>query len=56
MNEAKTVRVFLLACGVGLIPIALGYGAVPTVTMGQHSSPVAYSCSASRPVACAVSL
>ena len=33
MNEAKTVRVFLLVCGVGLIPIALGYGAVPSATM-----------------------
>ncbi len=33
MNEAKIVRVFLLACGLGLIPVALGYGAVPTVTM-----------------------
>jgi hypothetical protein len=30
---AKTTRAFLLFCAVGLVPIALGYGAKPTITL-----------------------
>ncbi|MDF1845427.1 MAG: DUF4345 domain-containing protein [Rubripirellula sp.] len=33
MNENMRTRVFLIFCAVGLVPIALGYGASPSVTM-----------------------
>jgi len=33
MNEAAKARVFLIFCAVGLVPIALGYGAKPSVTL-----------------------
>ena len=33
MNQAAKSRVFLVFCAVGLVPIALGYGAMPSVTL-----------------------
>lgn len=33
MNENMKVRAFLIFCAVGLVPIALGYGAMPSVTL-----------------------
>ena len=33
MNETAKTRAFLIFCSVGLVPIALGYGAVPSVSM-----------------------
>ncbi len=33
MGERQKVRAFLIFCAVGLVPIALGYGAVPAVTL-----------------------
>lgn len=33
MNENTKIRAFLVFCAVGLVPIALGYGAKPTVSM-----------------------
>jgi hypothetical protein len=33
MNEAMKIRAFLIFCAVGLIPIALGYGAKPSVSL-----------------------
>ena len=33
MSQATKVRGFLIFCAVGLVPIALGYGAMPTVTL-----------------------
>jgi hypothetical protein len=33
MNENVKTRGFLIFCAVGLVPIALGYGAQPSVTM-----------------------
>jgi len=33
MNEDVKKRAFLIFCAVGLVPIALGYGARPSVTM-----------------------
>lgn len=33
MKTPPAVRTFLLICAVGLIPIALGYGAAPSVTL-----------------------
>jgi hypothetical protein len=34
MSQAVKNRAFLVFCAVGLVPIALGYGAMPSVTMG----------------------
>jgi len=33
MNESTKTRAFLIFCSVGLVPIALGYGARPSVTL-----------------------
>jgi hypothetical protein len=33
MNESTKARAFLIFCSVGLIPIALGYGAKPSLTL-----------------------
>jgi hypothetical protein len=33
MNQATKNRAFLIFCAVGLVPIALGYGAMPSVTL-----------------------
>ena len=33
MNESTKVRFFLVFCAIGLVPIALSYGAKPSVTM-----------------------
>ena len=33
MNETAKTRAFLIFCSVGLVPIALGYGARPSVTL-----------------------
>ena len=33
MNETAKTRAFLIFCAVGLVPIALGYGAKPSVTL-----------------------
>ena len=33
MNETVKIRAFLIFCAVGLVPIALGYGAIPSVTL-----------------------
>ena len=33
MNESTRIRAFLIFCSVGLVPIALGYGAAPSVTL-----------------------
>ena len=33
MNESVKTRAFLIFCAVGLVPIALGYGARPSVTL-----------------------
>ena len=33
MNESMKTRAFLIFCAVGLVPIAPGYGAKPSVTM-----------------------
>jgi len=33
MNQAVKNRAFLIFCAVGLVPIALGYGAMPSVTL-----------------------
>jgi hypothetical protein len=33
MNEGMKTRAFLIFCAVGLVPIALGYGAKPSVTL-----------------------
>ncbi|MEP5763896.1 MAG: DUF4345 domain-containing protein [Halieaceae bacterium] len=33
VNEFVKVRAFLIFCAVGLVPIALGYGAKPSVTL-----------------------
>ena len=33
MNETVKTRAFLIFCAVGLVPIALGYGAKPSVTL-----------------------
>ena len=33
MNESMKIRAFLIFCAVGLVPIALGYGAKPSVTL-----------------------
>jgi hypothetical protein len=33
MNESMKTRVFLIFCAIGLVPIALGYGAKPSVTL-----------------------
>jgi hypothetical protein len=33
LNDTKKIRVFLIFCAVGLVPIALGYGANPSVSM-----------------------
>ena len=33
MNESARVRAFLIFCAVGLVPIALGYGAQPSVSL-----------------------
>jgi hypothetical protein len=33
MNESVKTRAFLIFCSVGLVPIALGYGAKPSVTL-----------------------
>jgi hypothetical protein len=33
MNQAVRNRAFLVFCAVGLVPIALGYGAMPSVTL-----------------------
>ena len=33
MNESKITRAFLIFCAVGLVPIALGYGAKPSVSL-----------------------
>jgi hypothetical protein len=32
-NESMKTRAFLIFCAVGLVPIALGYGAKPSVTL-----------------------
>ena len=32
-NESIKIRAFLIFCAVGLVPIALGYGAKPSVTL-----------------------
>ena len=33
MNQAAKTRAFLIFCSVGLVPIVLGYGAKPSVTL-----------------------
>ena len=33
MNESTRARAFLIFCAVGLVPIALGYGANPSFTL-----------------------
>ena len=33
MNESTKTRAFLIFCAVGLVPIALGYGAMPSKTL-----------------------
>ena len=33
MNETLKTRAFLIFCAVGLVPIALGYGAKPSISM-----------------------
>jgi hypothetical protein len=33
MSESKKTRAFLVFCAVGLVPIALGYGAKPSASM-----------------------
>ena len=33
MNESTKTRAFLIFCAVGLVPIALGYGAKPSLTL-----------------------
>jgi len=33
MNESTKTRAFLIFCAVGLVPIALGYGARPSLTL-----------------------
>jgi len=33
MNATVKNRVFLIFCAIGLVPIALGYGAMPSVTL-----------------------
>jgi len=33
MSESQKTRAFLIFCSVGLVPIALGYGARPSVTL-----------------------
>jgi hypothetical protein len=33
MSESKKTRAFLIFCSVGLVPIALGYGAKPSATL-----------------------
>jgi hypothetical protein len=33
MNQSTKTRAFLVFCAVGLVPIALGYGARPSVTL-----------------------
>ena len=33
MNKGTKAQVFLIFCSVGLVPIALGYGAKPSLTM-----------------------
>ena len=33
MNKSMKTRVFLIFCAVGLVPIALGYGAKPSATL-----------------------
>lgn len=33
MNENMKARTFLIFCAVGLVPIALGYGVMPSVTL-----------------------
>ena len=33
LNEPMRTRGFLVFCAVGLVPIALGYGAMPAVTL-----------------------
>jgi hypothetical protein len=33
MNESMKTRAFLIFCAVGLVPIALGYGAKPSVSL-----------------------
>ena len=35
MNQSTKTRAFLIFCSVGLVPIALGYGAVPAVSMDK---------------------
>ena len=33
MDHSMQARVFLITCAVGLLPVALGYGAAPSVTL-----------------------
>ena len=33
MNETVKPRAFLIFCAIGLVPIALGYGAKPSVSL-----------------------
>jgi len=33
MNQTAKSRAFLIFCAVGLVPIALGYGAMPSITL-----------------------
>jgi hypothetical protein len=33
MNESMKIRAFLIFCALGLVPIALGYGAKPSVSL-----------------------
>jgi hypothetical protein len=33
MSSSTKIRAFLIFCAVGLVPIALGYGAMPSVTL-----------------------
>jgi amino acid transporter len=33
MNESTRTRAFLIFCAVGLVPIALGYGAMPSASL-----------------------
>jgi len=33
MSNSTKIRAFLIFCAVGLVPIALGYGAMPSVTL-----------------------
>jgi hypothetical protein len=33
MDESRKIRAFLIFCAVGLVPIALGYGAKPSVSL-----------------------